>query len=310
MIDENEQQGEQGGDEQGTNGNASNQTDAATITTETSSDVAILKTETAADEDIAPAEDTTAPETEIESKLSQTLSLSEEKEVMAEQEKPVEVAAVAEKTEEAKLEEKKAEDDSAKGKKAKKAAEPPTNDLDSIKEGMNWFVVHVYSGFENKARMALADRIKSHKMDDSFGGVLVPHEQVVEMVRGQKKTSSKKFYPGYMMVQMNMNRDTWHLVKETPKVTGFVGDETNPDALTKEEVERLLKQVQDGATTTRASMSFHQGESVKVVDGPFVDFNGTVDEVRPEKGKLRVLISIFGRATPVELDFAQVERLA
>jgi transcriptional antiterminator NusG len=195
-------------------------------------------------------------------------------------------------------------------KKAKKAADGPLNDTSNIKEGMEWYVVHVYSGFEQKARMTLMERVKSHKMEDQFGGALVPQEQVVEMVKGQKKTSTKKFYPGYMIVQMNMNRDTWHLVKETPKVTGFVGDETSPDALTKEEVERLLKQVQEGAAAPRASMTFHQGESVKVIDGPFLDFNGTVEEVRPEKGKLRVLISIFGRATPVELDFAQVERLS
>jgi transcriptional antiterminator NusG len=198
----------------------------------------------------------------------------------------------------------------AKAKKAKKVSDAPLNDTSNIKEGMDWYVVHVYSGFEQKARMTLQERIKSHKMEEQFGGALVPQEQVVEMVKGQKKTSTKKFYPGYMIVQMNMNRDTWHLVKETPKVTGFVGDETSPDPLTKEEVERLLKQVQEGAVAPRASMSFHQGESVKVIDGPFLDFNGTVEEVRPEKGKLRVLISIFGRATPVELDFAQVERLS
>jgi len=198
----------------------------------------------------------------------------------------------------------------AKAKKAKKALEGPLNDTSNIKEGMAWYVVHVYSGFEQKARSALMERVKAHKMEEQFGGMLVPQEQVVEMVKGQKKTSTKKFYPGYMIVQMNMNRDTWHLVKETPKVTGFVGDETSPDPLTKEEVERLLKQVQEGAAAPRASMSFHQGESVKVIDGPFVDFNGTVEEVKPEKGKLRVLISIFGRATPVELDFAQVERLS
>lgn len=198
----------------------------------------------------------------------------------------------------------------AKAKKAKKAPEGPLNDTSTIKEGMEWFVVHVYSGFEQKAKLTLQERVKSHKMEEQFGGILVPQEQVIEMVRGQKKTSTKKFYPGYMIVQMNMNRDTWHLVKETPKVTGFVGDETSPDPLTKDEVERLLKQVQDGSAAPRASMSFSQGESVKVIDGPFVDFNGTVEEVRPEKGKLRVLISIFGRATPVELDFAQVERLS
>ncbi|MDZ4786108.1 MAG: transcription termination/antitermination protein NusG [bacterium] len=194
--------------------------------------------------------------------------------------------------------------------KPPKKVELPLNDISDIKDGMDWFVVHVYSGFEQKVKTSLKERIKSHNMEAVFGAVLVPQEQVIEMVRGQKKTSNKKFFPGYMMVQMTMNRDTWHLVKETPKVTGFIGDETNPDPLTKEEVERLVKQVSDTGAAPRASMNFQQGESVKVVDGPFVDFNGTVDEVRPEKGKLRVLISIFGRATPVELDFSQVERLA
>ncbi|MCB0338949.1 MAG: transcription termination/antitermination protein NusG [Bdellovibrionales bacterium] len=174
---------------------------------------------------------------------------------------------------------------------------------------MGWYVVHAYSGFEMKAKTALKERIKAHDMDDYFGEVLVPEETVVELVRGQKKTSSKKFFPGYILVQMVMNQDTWHLVKETPKITGFVGNATDPLPMTADEVARIKGQVEEGADTPRSRVSFEQGQAVKVVDGPFSDFNGTIEEVKPEKGKVRVLISIFGRATPVELDFIQVEKL-
>lgn len=173
---------------------------------------------------------------------------------------------------------------------------------------MGWYVVHVYSGFEMKAKQALEERVRSQNMGDFFGDVLVPQEMVVELVRGQKKTSNRKFFPGYILVQMALNEDTWHLVKETPKITGFVGDATQPEPMTEEEVARITSQVEEGAASPRARNNFEQGETVKVIDGPFTDFNGTVEEVRPDKGKLRVLISIFGRATPVELDFIQVEK--
>ena len=146
-------------------------------------------------------------------------------------------------------------------------------------------------------------------MQDYFGDILVPEEQVVELVKGKKKTSSRKFFPGYMLVQMVMNEDSWHIVKDTPKITGFVGDATQPVPLMPEEVERILSQVAEGAAAPKSRVKFEEGQAVKVVDGPFADFNGTVDDVKPEKGKLRVLISIFGRATPVELDFIQVERI-
>lgn len=174
---------------------------------------------------------------------------------------------------------------------------------------MHWYVVHAHSGFEAKAKQALEDRIRQFKMDAQFGEVRVPQETVVELVRGQKKTSNRKFFPGYILVQMILNQDTWHLVKETPKITGFVGDATSPSPLTEEEVQRIVHQVEEGAASPRAKANFEQGETVKVVDGPFTDFNGTVEEVKPEKGKVKVLISIFGRATPVELDFIQVERV-
>lgn len=174
--------------------------------------------------------------------------------------------------------------------------------------GMDWFVVNAYSSFELKAKKALEERIRTFGLSEYFGDVHVPQETVVELVRGQKKTSNRKFFPGYILVQMVMNQDTWHLVKETPKISGFVGDASDPVPLTEEEVAKILKQVEEGAASPRAKLSFEQGESVKVIDGPFADFNGTIEEVRPEKGKVKVLISIFGRATPVELDFIQVEK--
>lgn len=174
---------------------------------------------------------------------------------------------------------------------------------------MKWYVVHAYSGFELKAKQALEERIRVMGFEDQFGEVHVPQETVVELVKGQKKTSNRKFFPGYILVQMILNQDTWHLVKETPKITGFVGDATDPSPLSDEEVGQVLQQVEDGAASPRSKVSFEQGETVKVIDGPFTDFNGTVEEVKPEKGKVKVLISIFGRATPVELDFMQVEKI-
>ena len=174
---------------------------------------------------------------------------------------------------------------------------------------LRWYVVHAYSGFENKAKQALEDRIRSHGLENDFGEIHVPQETVVELVRGQKRTANRKFFPGYILVQMKMNETTWHLVKETPKLTGFVGDATDPSPITKEEVDRIVNQVEEGAASPRAKINFEQGESVKVKDGPFTDFMGTIEEVKPEKGKVKVLISIFGRATPVELDFIQVERV-
>lgn len=173
---------------------------------------------------------------------------------------------------------------------------------------LKWYVVHAYSGFEMKAKQVLEERIRTHNMSQLFGEIRVPQETVVELVRGQKKTSTRKFFPGYVLVQMVLNQDTWHLVKETPKITGFIGDATSPEPLAEDEVQRIMTQAEEGATSPRARMNFEQGETVKVVDGPFTDFMGTIEEVRPEKGKVKVLISIFGRATPVELDFVQVEK--
>ena len=172
-----------------------------------------------------------------------------------------------------------------------------------------WYVVHTFSGFEHKVKAALEERIKSLGKAEYFGEILVPVEKVVELVKGKKKTSSRKFFPGYILVEMELNDETWHVVKETPKVTGFVGGSTNPMPVTDAEVKAITQQMEEGAVKPKPRVLFSEGESVKVIDGPFSDFNGVVEEVRPEKGKLRVLISIFGRATPVELEFGQVEKL-
>ncbi|HEY2989536.1 MAG TPA: transcription termination/antitermination protein NusG [Candidatus Binatia bacterium] len=171
-----------------------------------------------------------------------------------------------------------------------------------------WYVVHTFSGYEQKVKAALEERVKSMGKEQQFGEILVPVEKVMELVKGKKKTSSRKFFPGYILVQMELDDETWHVVKETPKVTGFVGGSTHPPPVSDEEVKAITQQMEEGAIKPKPRVLFSVGESVKVVDGPFVDFNGIVEEVRPDKGKLRVLISIFGRATPVELDFVQVER--
>ncbi len=172
-----------------------------------------------------------------------------------------------------------------------------------------WYVVQTYSSFELRVKLSLEERIRSNNLKHKFGKVVVPQETVEELVRGAKKTMKKKFFPGYILVQMLLDDETWHLVKDTPKVSGFIGDTRNPAPLSDAEVKALLQQMEGGAKKSRPKMNFEEGDPVKVIDGPFADFNGTVDEVKHEKGKLRVLISIFGRNTPVELDFVQVEKV-
>lgn len=172
-----------------------------------------------------------------------------------------------------------------------------------------WYVVHAYSGFEKSVQKALKERVERAGMQDLFGEILVPVEEVVEMRGGQKAISERKFFPGYVLVQMDMTDDTWHLVKSTPKVTGFVGGTaTKPTPISEKEVEGILRQVQEGVEKPRPKILFEVGESVRVIDGPFTDFNGTVEEVNYDKSKLRVSVTIFGRATPVELEFGQVEK--
>jgi len=171
-----------------------------------------------------------------------------------------------------------------------------------------WYVVHTYSGYEQKAKIALEERIQSLGKKDFFTEILVPSESVVEMKKGVKKTTSRRFFPGYILVKMELTNDTWHLVKNTPKVTGFVGHGKNPPAVPEEEVSRITKQIDEGTLRPKPKVEFEKGESVRVVDGPFATFAGVVEDVNPEKGKLKVLVSIFGRSTPIELDFMQVEK--
>ncbi|MEW5736044.1 MAG: transcription termination/antitermination protein NusG [Thermodesulfobacteriota bacterium] len=172
-----------------------------------------------------------------------------------------------------------------------------------------WYVVHVYSGFEAKVKKALEERIASSRHADQFGQILVPTEQVVELVKGKRKTSHRKFYPGYILVQMELNDETWHLVNNTAKVTGFLGGREKPTPLSDEEASRIVDQIEAGKLKPQPKYFFDAGDEVRVIDGPFTNFNGTVEAVNPEKGKIRVLVSIFGRATPVELEFVQVTKL-
>ena len=174
---------------------------------------------------------------------------------------------------------------------------------------MHWYVVHAYSGFEKSVMRALKERVERSGMQDKFGEILVPVEEVVEMKGGKKMTTERKFFPGYVLVQMEMDDDSWHLVKSTAKVTGFVGGTANkPAPISEKEVAALMQQMQEGADKPKHKITFEIGEVVRVVDGPFNDFNGAVEEVNYEKNKLRVSVTIFGRATPVELDFSQIEK--
>ncbi|MDR1228027.1 MAG: transcription termination/antitermination protein NusG [Azoarcus sp.] len=173
----------------------------------------------------------------------------------------------------------------------------------------HWYVVHVYSGFEKSVRRTLMDRIIRAGMEASFGHILVPVEEVVEMKGGQKNVSERKFFPGYVLVEMEMNDETWHLVKSTQKVTGFVGGSANkPMAIPQRDVDKIMQQMQEGVEKPRPKVLFETGEVVRVKEGAFTDFHGTVEDVNYEKSKLKVSVTIFGRATPVELDFAQVEK--
>lgn len=174
---------------------------------------------------------------------------------------------------------------------------------------MLWYVVHAYSGQEKSIQAALSERIKRSGMAEKFGEVLVPTEEVVEMKAGSKSLSERRFFPGYILVQMEMTDETWHLVKSTPKVTGFVGGVGNkPTPISQKEVDTILNQVKEGVEKPKPKILFEIGETVRVKEGPFVDFNGVVEEVNYDKSKIRVSVLIFGRPTPVELDFSQVEK--
>lgn len=173
---------------------------------------------------------------------------------------------------------------------------------------MRWYVIHVYSGFENKVAQAIEESARKRNLEEEFDQVLVPSEEVIEMKRGQKTTAERKFFPGYVLVKMNMTDDTWHLVRNTPKVTGFLGASGKPVPVTEAEAGRLLQQVQEGVDRPKPSVSFEVGEEIRVCDGPFNSFTGMVEEVDEERSRLKVTVSIFGRATPVELEYNQVEK--
>jgi len=184
---------------------------------------------------------------------------------------------------------------------------PEATAIMSDSNPLKWYVVHTYSGHENRAKLTLVERIKNAGMEADFGEILIPTESVMEVVKGQRRTSTRKFYPGYMFVQMSMNERSFHLVKSTPKITGFLGGQ-NPTPVPDREISGIHSAMTEGKTKPKPKVVFEQGDNVRVIEGPFANFAATVEEVKPDKQKVKVLVSIFGRATPVELDFAQVEK--
>lgn len=180
---------------------------------------------------------------------------------------------------------------------------------DQTKPKKRWYVVHAYSGFENYVKKALLERIQVDHVEDLFGEILVPTEEVVELRAGQKRKSERKFFPGYVLVEMEMNDQTWHLIRSIPKVLGFIGGTSDkPAPISVKEAETILQRMQDSSDKPKPKVLFEMGEVVRVIDGPFADFNGVVEEVNYEKNRLRVAVLIFGRSTPVELQFDQVEK--
>ena len=174
---------------------------------------------------------------------------------------------------------------------------------------MEWFVIQAYSGYELKVKAALEEKIQLEGLSEKFGEILVPTEQIVELKSGAKRTTERKFFPGYVLVKVDLTDDAYHLVKNTPKVTGFLGAENRPTPIPQREVDRILNQVQEGVERPKPSVIYEIGEQIRVCDGPFASFNGLVEEIDEEKARLKVSVSIFGRATPVELEYGQVEKL-
>ncbi|MFH1597038.1 MAG: transcription termination/antitermination protein NusG [Pseudomonadota bacterium] len=172
-----------------------------------------------------------------------------------------------------------------------------------------WYIIHTYSGFEQKVKTAIMERAKARGLEALVEEVLVPTETVEEMVKGERRLSTRKFYPGYVMVRMEMTDESWHLVKDTPKVTGFIGSKDEPVAIPEEDAAKIIAQMQEGVLRPKPKIKFEQGDKVQVTDGPFANFTGVVDEVRPDRGRVRVMISVFGRPTPVELEFTQLEKI-
>lgn len=191
--------------------------------------------------------------------------------------------------------------------KVEVAAEAPAED--AAYANMNWYIIHTYSGFENKVAESLRSRAQAFGFDHRLGQILIPKEQVVEMKNGKKVTSERMLYPGYVMIQMEMDDQLWHEVKNTPRVTGFVGGGNTPVPLTADEVNKVLFRQTRTGDAPRPKVTYEKNETVRIVDGPFNNFSGKVDEVNPERNTLRVMVTIFGRSTPVELDFLQVEKV-
>ncbi|MBI1821979.1 MAG: transcription termination/antitermination protein NusG [Nitrospirae bacterium] len=175
--------------------------------------------------------------------------------------------------------------------------------------GKNWYVIHTYSGFEGKVKTSLEERIQTAGLSEKFGKIMVPTEEVVEIKEGKKRVSNRKFFPGYVLIEMDINDETWQLVKSTPKVTGFVGGGEKPVPLSEKEVGTLQSQMDSGTAQPRSKVQFQKGENIRIIDGPFIGFNGSVEEVHLDHSKLKVFVSIFGRPTPVELGFLQVEKM-
>ena len=172
----------------------------------------------------------------------------------------------------------------------------------------NWYIVHTHTGFEDKVKDALLERVRMAGQEELFGEILVPSEQVVEMVKGTRKTSERKFFPGYILINMELNDATWHTVQDTTRVTGFVGDSRNPQPLPERDALKIIGRIEEGASKPKPKVVFEEGDPVRVVEGPFANFQGVVDEVFPDKGRVKVMVSIFGRSTPVELEYIQVSK--
>ena len=171
-----------------------------------------------------------------------------------------------------------------------------------------WYILHTYSGFEEKVKTTMLERIRKAGQEEMFGEILVPTEQVVEMIQGEKKTSTRKFFPGYILLNVDLNDETWHTVRGTPKVTGFVGNDLHPEPVSDEEAMKIIGRIKDGALKPKPKVMYEEGDSIRVIDGPFANFQGVVEEVHPDKGRVKVMVSIFGRETPVELEFIQIAK--
>lgn len=180
---------------------------------------------------------------------------------------------------------------------------------EKVPDGHEWYVIHTYSGYESKVKESLMERMSAAGWGEQLSEILVPSEEIVELKKGKRRVSERKIFPGYILVRMELNDQTWHIVRDTPKITGFVGGKTHPTPLSEAEVKEIISQTESETGKPKPKVLFRVGESVRVIDGPFSSFIGMVDDVNAERGKVRVMVSIFGRSTPVELDFLQVERL-